>query len=90
MPIKTTLKSLTFLLFLLSSISIYAQQEAIIRNFLHENKTQLELKDSDIQDWVIYDNYSSAHNGVSHIYIRQRINGIEIYNAIANFNIKSF
>jgi PKD repeat protein len=88
MPILNLPKSLTFLLFLLPAMTAFAQQDAIIRNFLNENRNSLELSESDIQDWIIYDNYNSSHNGVSHVYIRQKVNGIEIYNAVANFNIK--
>jgi PKD repeat protein len=88
MPIKNFLKLLSIALLLLTAKSLVGQNEAIIRNFLNENRISLELSESDIQDWIIYDNYNSNHNGVSHVYLRQRHNGIEIYNAVANFNIK--
>ena len=66
----------------------FAQQETLIRQFLAENREKLGLTAADISDWTIYDQYQSKHNTVSHVYIRQRHQGIEVYNAIANFNIK--
>lgn len=75
------------LLFLFTG-QLIAQNEMLLRSFLNENREAMGLTESDISDWVIYDSYTSEHNRVSHIYIRQRYNGIEIYNAVANFNLK--
>ena len=36
---------------------------------------------------MIRDEYRSAHNGVTHIYVSQRLNGIEVVNADSNVNI---
>jgi len=40
-------------------------------------------------DWIITNKYTSKHNGVTHIYTRQVIQGLEVANAVANINVDS-
>ncbi|KAJ1915788.1 hypothetical protein H4219_004137 [Mycoemilia scoparia] len=40
-------------------------------------------------DYRITDSYSSAHNGVTHVYIRRVVDGLDVANSVANFNIDS-
>ena len=42
---------------------------------------------SDFAEYEVIHSYKSAHNGVSHIYIVQKYQGVEIENAIFNVNI---
>ena len=79
-----------FLLAFIPFLSFAQNQstESLIQSRLTENVRVLGLQDSDIEDWVIYDEYVSKLSSVKHVYIRQRFEGIEIYNGVANFNIK--
>ncbi len=61
--------------------------EPIAKKYLLEHQTELGLSQADIENWVITDSYTSSHNQVQHLYIRQTHQDIEIFNAVANFNI---
>jgi PKD repeat protein len=76
-----------FFIVLFFTQNIFAQQE-LIQGFLEDRKTELGLSSQDISDWVVYDNYFSDNLGMTHVHIRQTHEGIELYNAVANFNIK--
>ncbi len=41
----------------------------------------------DLVDIMVTDQYQSKHNGLTHIYLRQRVDGIEIDGANVNYNI---
>jgi Zn-dependent metalloprotease len=75
-------------LLMIFSVGLSAQNREIVQQFLDNKKVELELSSSDISNWVIYDEYRSENIGVTHVYIRQAHAGIEVYNAVANFNIK--
>jgi extracellular elastinolytic metalloproteinase len=75
-------------LLMIFSVGLSAQNREIVQQFLDNKKVELELSSSDISNWVIYDEYRSENIGVTHVYIRQAHQGIEVYNAVANFNIK--
>jgi hypothetical protein len=45
-----------------------------------EDAQLLGLSTGDIDDFVVTDSHTSKHNGVTHIYLRQRIYGIEVAN----------
>ncbi|MBY4678184.1 M36 family metallopeptidase [Marinobacterium arenosum] len=55
--------------------------------YLQQNHQALGLSRQDIADFMVSDHYSSSHNGVSHIHLRQRYRGIEVHNASLNINI---
>lgn len=82
-------KYTTLFLFLLIGFSLYSQgdKKSVGQKFLNENKDQLELTVSDINNALIADMYQSEHNGVTHIYYNQAYQGIPVYNAILNLNI---
>lgn len=48
-----------------------------------------KYQSADLNDLRISDEYESKHNGISHLYLQQRYNGIDIKYALTNFNIKS-
>jgi extracellular elastinolytic metalloproteinase len=60
---------------------------AIARRYIQQNKQELRLSSVDIADVVVTDQYTSSHNGVTHIYLRQRHQGLEVHNANININI---
>lgn len=55
--------------------------------FLQDNAESLGLERADLQDVVVTDNYVSGHSGVTHIYLRQRYNGVELFGANFNINV---
>ncbi|MFC1498716.1 M36 family metallopeptidase, partial [Verrucomicrobiota bacterium] len=59
----------------------------IALDFIKAKKKDLNLVASDLDDVLVSDNYKSRHNGVTHIYLRQRINGLEVANANMNINV---
>ena len=42
---------------------------------------------SDIESYRVSDNYTSQHNGVTHIYLQQQFQGIDVEGAFINLNI---
>jgi extracellular elastinolytic metalloproteinase len=42
----------------------------------------------DLSDIRISDEYQSRHNGITHLYLQQRYAGIDVSNALMNFNLK--
>lgn len=62
---------------------------SLTKNLLLQQQEEWGLIDSDIKEYVITDVYTSKHNGVTHIYTQQLHNGIPVFNAISDFNIKN-
>ena len=52
-----------------------------------ERSGELGLTRDDLADVVVTDAYTSEHNGVSHVYLRQRYQGVEVYGANINVNV---
>lgn len=88
--IKSSMPLLALLgiLFSFSQLANAQENRAIIQNFLNDQKTELGLEASDIQDWIIYDSHTSKQSGADYVYIRQLHQGIEVFNGVANFAIK--
>jgi hypothetical protein len=61
----------------------------IVQNYISENRDALGLTASDASNFVVSDQYTSQHNGVTHIYLQQTHNGIAVHNAILNSNVTS-
>ncbi len=90
MALKITLKKLCVFasLFFLFTSSTFAQDPLqIALAHIAENKEQYQLNDADILDYVVTDQYGSKKSGVTHIYLRQRFQGIGVEGAILNINI---
>jgi len=87
------MKKLIFvLLFLFASQISFAQEERLLdiaTQYLQENAKELNLKKDDFSEFVVTDSYKSTHNGISHIYLLQKYEDMEVYNAIFNVNILS-
>src|ERR1043166_6267983 len=56
-------------------------------DYVHGNQSALGLASSDLGDLAVKDRYTSQHNGTTHLYLRQRINGIEVYNGDLSIHI---
>jgi len=54
---------------------------------VREQLPALGLSAEDVADLRISDAYASRHNGVTHIYLQQHVNGIGIHNALINVNV---
>src|SRR5690242_7289841 len=65
-----------------TGVSSFAQMSNTEVRSLYQSKlTAFGLTDKDISDFVITDQYTDQSTGITHIYIRQKVNGIEIFNA---------
>lgn len=81
---KITLFTIVFL----SVSAVFAQySETNIREMYASKMQQFQLTQSDIQHFVVTDQYTDQHNGVTHIYLRQVVNGIEVFNANSSIHI---
>src|SRR5262245_61436219 len=47
--------------------------------YIRQNAAGLGLSQADLADIVVKDQYVTKHNGVAHLYLRQRHHGIEVY-----------
>jgi hypothetical protein len=61
--------------------------EDIARAFIQRERRQLGLRADDIADLALTDRYTSAHNGLTHLYFRQRLDGISLFSADLNINV---
>lgn len=59
----------------------------IAMNYLRAHRFELKLTLDDLADVVVKNRYVSQHNGVTHLYLRQRLDGIELFNGDININI---
>ena len=59
----------------------------IAERFVENSAAEFGLTPADLTDYVVRDEYVSKHNGVTHLYIRQRLNGIEVVNGDININV---
>jgi extracellular elastinolytic metalloproteinase len=59
----------------------------IALSYIRQNQQALGLTGADIRDIVVTDRYTSEHNGVTHLYLRQRHNGIEVHGGDININV---
>ena len=59
----------------------------ITRSYLQANHAALWLTANDVAEWSVSDRYVTAHNGVTHIYLRQTLGGIEVFNGVINANV---
>ena len=59
----------------------------IVMSYIRNYRQDLGLTETDLTDIVLRDRYTTKHNGVTHIYLQQRLDGIEVYNAVMNFNV---
>jgi hypothetical protein len=57
--------------------------------YLESNAGELGLSMSDLTDFAVSDQYLSKHNGVTHVYLQQRLGGVEVVNGLFNVNVMS-
>ena len=76
----------TFLNFQSLNAQTHSKLEIALTH-IEENAKDWDLNPSDIQDVYLNKSFTSAHNQVTHLYLSQRYQGIEIYNAINSIHI---
>ena len=59
----------------------------IALSYLNAHQAEYGLNASDLEDIVVTDRYTSAHTQVTHLYLRQRYQGIEIFDGNMNVNV---
>ena len=60
----------------------------LIDEYLSNQVEETSLRQGDIQAWEITDQFTSRHNEITHVHIRQLHQGIPVYDGIANITIK--
>src|SRR5690606_17450387 len=66
-----------------------AQSEAAstVLNHFQARSAAFGLTAADLADVAVTDEYVSRHNGVTHVYLRQRVDGVEVFNARASAHV---
>jgi hypothetical protein len=54
---------------------------------LEHVSSELGLAAGDVDELEITDSYRSAHNGVTHVYVRQQHRGLDVLDAVATINV---
>ena len=79
-----------FIFILCQPILLFSQSHnslEISLNHLEQKREILDLTTTDISNYRISDLYTSKHNGVTHIYLQQQHEEIDLQNAIININV---
>lgn len=81
----------TLLLVALFCVSIFYAQDfsGVIDSYFNQNRSQFGLSQQDVNDLHVYNQHYSASTSVNHVYVVQRHQGIEVFNAISNFAISN-
>ncbi|HEY9810271.1 MAG TPA: M36 family metallopeptidase [Halomicronema sp.] len=59
----------------------------IALNFIQQNAEKLGLSAADVDELTVTDQYQSEHNGATHIYLQQELNGITVFNGNLNVTL---
>ena len=82
------MKKITILLTLLVSYCFSQNKTELIQSYLNQNKDKLNLSQNDISDWYIESTGNSESTKIDNYYIKQRYQGIDIFNAVSNVWVK--
>lgn len=84
------MKKTTIGLFLLASLFGFSQNPIEkIKAYAGENRAKFSLTAEDVADLVIVNEFSSETTGINNYHVKQRCNGIEVFNSDSNFWIKN-
>ncbi len=77
---------------LFSPVKTWAQPKnfdpsVIALDYLKQNAQNWQLSKTDITEAAVQQIYSTDHNGVTHVWLIQRRDGIEVFNGLVNVNI---
>lgn len=86
----TIMKKITFLfVFFLHFCGFSQSNKEIIQQYLNKNSSKLGLTSQDISDWIIDGEASSTSTNINNYYVKQRVQGTEIFGAVTNFSVKN-
>ncbi len=80
-------RCLSFLFFLTTPLLLLAQSETVAIDYLKSERKNLGLSEADVRNPVIHSKVYTEHNGLSHYYLKQRTEGIVIFNTMININV---
>jgi extracellular elastinolytic metalloproteinase len=73
----------------IGTLTGYAQlSRSYLTNAYSQHLTKFGLTQNDISNFVVTSEYTDTHNGITHVYLRQVVNGIEIFNANSSIHFK--
>jgi len=89
MDFRTTLRYLSLALLLLPALAFGQQQysESDIARMLTAEQQNLKLEKSDFAEFDITNQYTDAHNGITHIYLQQKHKNLRIYGAYLGIHL---
>ena len=64
-----------------------ASARDIAQQYLRVHAADLGLTSADVADVIVTSELLNEHSGVTHVYLRQRFNGIEVHGAVMNVNV---
>jgi extracellular elastinolytic metalloproteinase len=59
----------------------------IALRYVQENWETLGLTKADVAGMVLKDEYKTRHNGITHLYFQQQLDGLEVVNALLGVNV---
>lgn len=84
------MKKITLMLaFLLPTIGFSQSVEQKIQSYLNANQSKLGLTSQDVNDWFVESEASSDATKINNYYVKQRVNGTEIFGAVSNVWVKN-
>lgn len=84
------MKKITSLVMILFTVLGFSQDyKGKIQNYLDQNKTRLNLSSNDVSDWFIESIGTSESTKIDTYWIKQRYQGIEIFNGVSNVWIQN-
>ena len=84
------MRKITSLVMILFTVLGFSQDnKGKIQTYLEQNKAKLNLSSQDISDWFIESIGTSESTKIDTYWIKQRYQGIEIFNAVSNVWIKN-
>ena len=83
------MKKITFLLIFMVSFGFAQNNNELIQAYLNLNKDKLNLSQNDISDWYVESTGNSESTKIDNYYIKQRVQGIDVFNAVSNVWIKN-
>lgn len=76
-----------FFIFLLPLMTISQNFENVIHNYLTQNREKYGLSLSDVNHFVIHNQHFSKSTKTHNVYVTQRVDGTDIFNAVSVFAI---
>lgn len=80
-------KLYTLLLSALLTLGVQAQQT--IETKIKSALLLQGFTPTDVEQIIITNQYTSKHNGVTHVYFRQKYQGIEVFNGVGSIHLKN-